>query len=73
VTDTSWCALIVPGHAGEERTAGEGEQLEPEDVDAHGLGGLLVLADRDPAAPDPAVVERVKIVMMIAATTSMRK
>ena len=44
-------------HAGQEGAAGEGEELEAEDVDAHRLGGLLVLADGHPAATDPAVVE----------------
>ena len=57
VTDTSCVGLDRAGHPGEERAAGEGEQLEAEDVDAHGLGGLLVLADGHPAAADPAVVE----------------
>jgi hypothetical protein len=43
--------------AGEERTDREGEELQPEGVDTHGFGGPLVLADGDPAATDPAVVE----------------
>ncbi len=38
--------------AGQERAAGEREELQAEDVDAHGLGRLLVLPDRHPATAD---------------------
>ncbi|MDZ7599019.1 MAG: hypothetical protein U5J82_12190 [Desulfobacterales bacterium] len=34
-----------PAHAGEKGPEGEGEQLVSEDVDAHGLGRGLVVAD----------------------------
>ena len=54
---TSDVGLDRAGDAGEERAAGEREELQAEDVDAHRLGGRLVLADGDPAAADPAVVE----------------
>ena len=30
----------------------KGQQLQPEGIDAHGLGGDLVLADRDPCPAD---------------------
>ena len=57
VTDTSCVRLDRARHPGQEGAAGEGEELEAEDVDAHRLGGLLVLADGHPAATDPAVVQ----------------
>ena len=44
-------------YAGQERAAGECEELQPEDVDAHGLGGLLVLSDGHPATANAGVVE----------------
>lgn len=40
------------GESGEGGAEGEGEQLEPEGVDAHGGGRGLVLADGDPGAAD---------------------
>src|SRR4249920_1180238 len=43
--------------AGQERTASEREELQAEDVDAHGLGRLLVLPDRHPATANAGVVE----------------
>lgn len=43
----------MPSEGGAE---GEGEELEPEGVDAHGAGGCLVLADGDPGAADPGLV-----------------
>ena len=46
-----------PRHRAENGTDGEGPQLELERVDAHHGGGVLVLADRQPGATDPAVLE----------------
>jgi hypothetical protein len=40
------------GEAGEGGAEGEGEQFEPEGVDAHGGGCGFVLADGDPGAAD---------------------
>lgn len=40
------------GQPGEGGAEGEGEQLEPEGVDAHGGGRGLVLADGDPGTAD---------------------
>src|SRR4030095_6182024 len=42
---------------GQERTASECEELQPKDVDAHGLGRLLVLPDGHPATADAGIVE----------------
>ena len=73
VTETSWWALTEPATPGQERAAGEGEELEAEDVDAHRLGGLLVLADRDPAPADAAVVQPGEDQDDNASSTSSRK
>lgn len=45
----------MPHESGEGGAEGEGEQLEPEGVDAHGGGCGLVLADGDPGAADAGV------------------
>ena len=43
--------------ASQEGPDSERQDLQSEDVDAHRLGGALVLTDGDPPATDPAVVE----------------
>ena len=45
------------GQPADRRADHERPQLEPEGVDAHDLGGVLVLADRDPGPADPAAFQ----------------
>lgn len=48
------------GEPGEGGAQGEGEQAQPEAVDAHGDGGGFVLADGDPGAADAEAAARRK-------------
>jgi hypothetical protein len=49
----------MPRHAAEGGAHGEGQQLHVAGVDAHGLGGDLVLADGHPGAADARILQAV--------------